>query len=40
MGDFRQMLTERLTKKHGSRLVEDVQTGTAVVPANTNNNTS
>lgn len=30
MNDFKEMLTERLTKKHGSRLVEDMETSTKV----------
>lgn len=28
MNDFKEMLTERLTKKHGARLVEDMETST------------
>lgn len=30
MNDFKEMLTERLTKKHGARLVEDMETSTKV----------
>jgi hypothetical protein len=31
MNDFKEMLTERLTKKHGARLVEDMESSSKVV---------